>query len=246
MREPTAQSLTDSENTLPDTNPTTPATTTRHEPYLVEGDFAERAAKNLRNNPPKSTPWRVGIGAELNWTTLFTNKGGMWIVGLRGEATKAQRLVAVFRAALGPKTVRTDGHGVSAAFSFYGVGAELGTTIVGSRRFATDAMITASTGMLHASSRNRVTSFGDATSTWIGLGPGVRLRWFGETTSLALETTVPINVVRPRFTILGEDGTAEAFYQAPLVGVFFGLCGTWNVEPSAKSQRMIKSEPGGD
>jgi len=207
---------------------------------LQERDLPQRAAS------PKGFPWRVGIGAELKWTTLFTNKG-MWLLGLRGEGAKA-RLFTVIQAALGPKVVRDAGNGTSAAYSFYGVGVELGTPIMGTSSLAADAMIAAAIGGLHfvGVQQGPVTSPRDATATWIGIGPGLRLRWFGETASLAFETTLPINVVRPNFAVLGTDGSEQVLYQAPAAGIFFGLCGTWNVEPSTNAHQVIKSDRGGD
>ena len=202
--------------------------------YSAEGDFAEPAIKKSPEKSPQSTPWRIGIGAELEWTTLFTNNG-MWLLGIRGEGARAERLFTIIRAFLGPRVVRDVGNGASAAFSFYGAGLELGTPIVGSRSLAIDAMFVASMGGLLVSGvqQSQVTSLRTATATWVGLGPGLRLRWFSDAGSLAFQVTGSANPVRPRFV-----GSEQTLYQTPSVGIFFGLCGTWNVEPSSQSQRV--------
>ncbi len=210
-------------------------TTDAHlETHAVEGDFAEPAIKKPPEKSPQSTPWRVGIGAELEWTTLLTNNG-MWLLGLRGEGAKGERLFTIIRAFLGPKVLRDVGSGASAAFSFYGAGLELGTPIVRSRSLATDAMFVASIGelMIAGVQQSSVTSSRTATATWVGLGPGLRLRWFSDAGSLAFQATVPVNLARPIFV-----GSEQPLYRTPSVGLFFGLCGTWNVEPSSQSQRV--------
>ncbi len=202
--------------------------------YSVEGDFAEPAIKKSPEKSPQATPWRVGIGAELEWTTLFTSNG-MWLLGLHGEGARAEHLFAVIRAFLGPKVVRDVGNGASAAFSFYGAGLELGTPIVSSRSLATDAMLVASMGglLIAGVQQSQATSSPSATATWVGLGPGLRLRWFGDAGSLAFQVTGSFNPVRPRFV-----GSEQVLYQTPSVGIFFGLCGTWNVEPSSQAHRV--------
>ena len=216
-------------------------TAVRSSTYVVEGDFRESAAKQS----PQNSAWRVGIGAELKW---MTNDGGMWLLGLRGEGAKAQRLFTVIHASLGPKVVRDDGKGTSVAFSFYGAGAELGTPIVASQSLATDAMIVALLGGLHVAGvqQGPTTIPRDATTTWAGIGPGLRLRWFSDTASVAFETTVPINLVRPAVVVVGTDGLEQMFYRTPAAGIFFGLCGIWNVEPSTQRNRVIKAERHGD
>jgi hypothetical protein len=200
----------------------------------------ERPAAKARHG----SPWRVGVGAELQWTHQFTSNGGMWLLGLRGEGTRAERLFAVIESLLGPRVARDVGNGGSAAFSFYGAGLQLGTRIVGSGSLATDAMLVASLGGLLASSvrQGQVTSSRNATATWMGVGPALRLRWFGDAASLGFQATVPVNLVRPSFIFLGADGSEQAAYQTPSVGIFFGLCGTWNVEPSSPTRRIDEAD----
>jgi hypothetical protein len=208
--------------------------------YAVEGDFAEQGNAKSLEISPHGSPWRIGIGAELGWTTLFTNDGGMWLFGLRGEGARAKRLFTIIRAFLGPKVVRDVGNGATAAFSLYGAGLELGTPVVGSRSLATDAMLVASMGGLLATSvqQGQTTNSRSATSTWVGLGPGLRLRWFNDSASLAFQVTVPVDIVRPRFMFLSADGLEQVAYQTSPVGILFGLCGTWNVEPSSQTHRI--------
>jgi hypothetical protein len=206
--------------------------------YSVKEDFADTAVNKAPEKPPLNTAWRIGIGAELEWTTLFTNSG-MWLLGLRGEGARAERLFTIVRAFLGPKVVRDVGSGASAAFSFYGAGLELGTPVVGSRSLATDAMFVASMGGLVVTGvqQSQAANSRSATATWVGLGPGLRLRWFSDAVSVAFQVTGSFNPVRPRFV-----GSEQVLYQTPSVGIFFGLCGTWNVEPSSQSQRVKRLE----
>ena len=215
-----------------------PITTARSGAYSVEGDFSEPVANKFPESASQSPPWRVGIGAELRWTSLFTNSG-MWLLGLRGEGARGERLFTTVRAFVGPKVVRNIGNDATAGFSFYGVGFELGTRVVGSRSLATDALLAASTGGLLFSGiqQSQLTHSHTETATWVGLGPGLRLRWFSDAASLAFQVEAPVSLVRPRFV-----GFEQVLYQTPPVGIFFGLSGTWIVESSSDARRIRPME----
>jgi hypothetical protein len=210
-----------------------PATSRALRPAAAPGPSPAPAKPNANTSELPRPQSQVTAGVLGDWVSLLAPTPGMLRLG--GHATYRTQFgpVVTIEGLFGPKVQRRNSQGDEATFEYYGGALDLGWRILFAEPFVLDALGVFSIGRLRSAGvkGSRIVATHSASSTWLGIGPGLQLSTMAKWGGWTMQTTMPVGLVRPEFVLNNDSSSQSPVFAVPVVGLelslrlFFRLAG---------------------
>lgn len=157
----------------------------------------------------------------VGWSSLLAPGWGLARAGAGLSYRTPKGPVVSVAVSAWPSTPRSNDDGLKASLAYYGGSLGCGWNVWNHRSLSLDALEITDVGGLRAKGETGpIINAGHArTAISVTAGPGLELRTNTDWGGWAVQASIPISIVRPRFIVNSSNSTRAEYFEAPFAGL---------------------------